>query len=513
MTLSLSRRSFLGAAALAALAPRLAFASNGGNSIVFVADYLLKAAPAPGSYDIQIENLYGNSEFLLRPTWDGPKPWLAESVTEVEPTRWRIALKPCIKFQNGNALDATALKACLEYYKSDKANQANPGATLLGAPVSIEVSGDLSVDLVLAKPYPMLPFGCAHYAFPIFDAATVAAVNGDYAALVDKGIFTGPFKWQSIEAGKITYIRNELYWGGMPKLESVEIRQVPDEQAGLQAIAAGEADVLAYPALSLVLAAKALPNVHYQVTEGVGFIGLLPNNDIAPFDDVRVRKAVSLAVDNDALAAGVGMNIGTAMKGWFPSDHPLALDFIKHDVTEAEKLLDEAGWVKGSDGLRSKDGKPLEARFYCYTAIGEGISTASADMLSKIGFTATVRRFESYTEIPAVHSVDGGLYTVYTESVGLNANPLGTLYSVFASTDYAGRAFADIKDALDPVMNISDEGQIKTAMLKALQINAEQYYWLPTIDDKSRFILSDRFKDVELTPFYLLVNEKTAPKV
>lgn len=508
--LSLSRRHFLALSAAAALTPRYVYGAGEDATIVFVSDYLLKAAPAPGSYDIQIEPLYGNAEFLMRPTWDGPQPWLAESVTELDPLHWRITLKPGLSFQNGNKLDGAALKACLDYYKSAKENQGDPGATLIGSPTAIEVSGDLSVDLTLATPYPSVPFGCAHYCYLIFDAAAVAAAKGDFASLVDKGIFTGPFKWSSIAAGKISYVRNETYWGGRPKLAGVDIRQVPDEQAGLAAISAGEADVLAYPALALALAAKGMPNVNYEVIDGVGFIGLLPNNAMAPFDDVKVRKAFSLAIDNDALAAGVGMGIGTAMKGWFPSNHPLALDFLAFDPQQADKLLDDAGWVKGADGLRSKDGKPLEARFYCYTAIGEGISTASADMVKKVGFAATVRRFESYTEIPPVHEKDGGIYTVYTESLGLNANPLGTLFGVFGS-NYGGRQYNDIRAALEPVMSITDAAKIKAAMLEALKINAENYYWIPTIDDKSRFIMSDRFKSVSLNPFYILVDANTAP--
>jgi ABC-type transport system substrate-binding protein len=222
-----------------------------------------------------------------------------------------------------------------------------------------------------------------------------------------------------------------------------------------------------------------------------------------------VRKAVSLAIDNDALAAGVGIGIGTAMKGWLPSSHELALDYVVHDVAQAEVLLDEAGWVKAADGMRSKDGAPLEARFYCYTSIGEGIATASADMLKQVGFTATVRRFEHCSEIPPVHEKDGGLYAVHTESLGLNANPLGTMQSVFGSS-YAGREYSDIKAVLAPAQSSSDPAEIKAAMLAALKLNAENYHWPPTIDDKSRFVLSDRFKDIALNPFYILVRPETS---
>lgn len=509
--LPLSRRLFLAGTALGLALPRQVLAAPAGDTIVFVNDYALKAAPAPGSYDIQIEPLYGNAEFLMRPTWEGPQPWLAEKIEAVEPTRWRITVKPGITFQNGNKLDAAALKGCLDYYRTSKDNQGDPGAALMGNPTSFEISGDLSVDVILPKPNPRLPYAAAHYAYLIFDPAPVAAVNGDWSKLVDKGIFTGPFTWESIEAGKITYKRYDNHWAGKPALSRVEIRQVPDEQAGLQAISAGEADVLPYPALALAVPAKGLPNVNFEVVDGVGFVGLYPEPNIAPFNDVKVRKALSLSIDNAAIAIGVGQGIGTAMKGWFPSNSPLAVDWVMHDPAQAEKLLDEAGWAKGGDGLRSKDGKPLEARFYCYTAIGEGVATAAAEMAKQVGFAATVRRFETYSDIPPVQNVDGGIYTMYTESIGLNGDPLGTMYSVLGG-GYGVKAFPEIKAVLDEVMSSEDQEKIAAAMKKVQQIVGEQAYWLPVIDDKARFLLSDRFKEVSLNPFYIMVDAKTAPK-
>ncbi|WP_374306549.1 ABC transporter substrate-binding protein [Dongia sp.] len=506
-----SRRTFLGATILAGVAPRASFAHSNSDTLVFVSDYVLKAAPAPGSYDIQIEPLYGNAEFLMRPTREGPQPWLAEAIEQLEPTKWRITLKPGITFQNGRPLDAKALKGCLDYYLTSKENQGDPGAALMGNPTSIDVSGSLSVDLTLPKPFPRLPFAAAHYAYLIFDPEAVAAVNGDWSKLVDKGIFTGPFTWETIEPGKITYKRYDNYWGGKPHLASVTIKQVPDEQAGLQAISAGEADVLAYPALSLAAAARGMPNTNYVVIDGVGFIGLYPEPHIAPFDDVKVRKALSLAIDNDAIAKGVGLGLGTAMKGWFPAESPLEVDWVVHDPAKAEALLEEAGWKKDADGIRAKDGKQLEARFYCYTAIGEGVATASADMAKKVGFLATVRRFEHYSDIPAVQNVDGGIYTMYTESFGLNGDPQGTMFSVLGG-GYGVKAFDDIKAVLDPVMQSTDQSEIDAAMKKAQEINGEHAYWLPIMDDKARFILSDRFKHVALNPFYIFADAKMAPE-
>jgi peptide/nickel transport system substrate-binding protein len=506
----LDRRSLMLGAAMLSL-PSAARAGLDNDTMVIVAQRVITASPAPGTYQVQDEKRFGNAELLLRPTKDGPKPWLAESVKEIEPLRWRISLKPGLRFQNGSPLDAVALKACLDFYRTSPTNQSDPKATLLGSPVSVEVSSPLSVDLVLSKPYPRMPYGAAHYAFAIFDVAAVAGVGAEFGKLVNLGIFTGPFQWKSIEPGKVTYVRNEHYWGGRPRLGRLVVREVPDEMAGLQAIAAGEADFLGYPALSLALAAKAHRNVHFKVIDNVAFVGMLVKPTVAPFDDPRVRRALALSIDNGLIAQGVGLGLAKPMRGWFGPDTPLTDDYISFDPATAEKLLDEAGWRKGPDGRRAKDGKLLEARFYCYQAIGEAISTAAADMVSKVGFKASVRLFGHYSEIPPVQAADGGIYTVNTENIGYSGDALLTMYKDF-DKPYAGHRFDDVVAVLEPALSSTDEAFVRDSIRKAVRLNAEQGYWLPIIDAGARFVLSDRYRNMPLNPFYFWLEPTTYPE-
>ena len=126
-----SRRAFVAATAASALLPRFASGQESDPVLTLVSNSVLEASPPPGSFDIQMESLYGNSEFLMRPTAEGPEPWLAEKVEQIEPTRWRIALRPNVTFQNGKPLDAEALITCLEYYASPE-NLGDPEMLLLG---------------------------------------------------------------------------------------------------------------------------------------------------------------------------------------------------------------------------------------------------------------------------------------------------------------------------------------------------------------------------------------------
>lgn len=496
-----------GALALTTVVPRGGLAKQG--SLTAGSTFFYDVPPVPGSYDIQGEPLYGNSEFLMRPTMTGPKPWLAESVEQVESTRWRITLRPQITFQNGGPLDANALLANFVFYQSE-ANLGDPGLDLLGKPVSVEVSGDLSVDLVTAEPFPRLREGLAHYAYPIFDTVAASAAGDDPSALLTAGIFTGPFAWASLDPGTLTYRRYDGYWGGKPILESVIVNRVPDEQAGVQAISTGELDVLPYISSSVVPVAMGLPNVNIVVGPAVTFVGMAIQPRIAPFDDVAVRRALSLAVDNEAIAAALGNGISKPMKGWFPSDHPLALDWVVYDPAQAEAALEGAGWLRTGDGPRQKGGTELEARFYCYTDSGEAISTAVAEMANAVGFRASIVRFESYSEIQPVQNVDGGVYTVGTENIGLNGDPFGTMRQV-VDVDYSTPGYPDWIEILDAVKSSSDPAVINGAIIAGQQLNADQVYWLPVLETGTPFAVSDAYKALEPNPFFFFVDASTAP--
>ncbi len=378
--MNISRRHLLGAGSLIAASsflPRVAFAEDG--VLTIAQSSTIESTPHPGSYDIQGEPLFGNGEFLMRPTLDGPVPWLAESVTQLEPTRWQVTLRPGLTFQNGRVLDGAALAACLEYYRTPL-NLADPDLVILGRPTSFEATGPLTVDIVTAEPFPRMDFGLAHYSFQIFDAVAVAEVNEDWAQLVSKGIFTGPYQWSKIEPGVVTYTAYEGHWAGKPALSGVVVKAVPDQQAGVQAISLGEADAMPYASLSSAVIAKGLPNVNFVVGQGVGFIGLAIEPRIAPFDDASVRKALSLAIDNEAIAASIGQGVAIPMKGWFPSSDPRAVDWLVYDPAAAETTLESAGWLRDGDGPRQKDGVELNAIFYCYSDMGEGVATAAVDM-------------------------------------------------------------------------------------------------------------------------------------
>ncbi len=469
----------------------------------------LDAFPDPLSYAVQTEPALGNSEFLMRPTIDGPEPWLAEKVEQTSPTTWKVTLNDGITFQNGKALDAEALKSWFDYYGEVQGEAEN--SDLIGNVTTVEVSGPLSVDLTTPEPFPNMPYGLAHYVYPVFDSEAVRAVNGEFARLLGKGIFTGPYELTAIEPGLQTYERNDDYWQGTPALAGLTVKKVGDEQAGLAAIAAGEADMMGYPSLATGSAAEGMDGVHF-VTSGndVSFVGLAIEPRIAPFDDVKVRTAAAAAIDTDAISEAVGFGLATPMHGWFNDDDPRNVKWSGFDAAKAEQLLDEAGWVRNGDGPRTKGGKTLEARLYAYSDNIEALATAVSGYLEKVGFDAPVRRFETYADIQPVQSVDGGIYTVNTENYGLNGDPLTTMV-LDMSPDYTTPGYDDVIAILEPARSSTDKAVVDKALVDAQTLIRDQAYWIPVMAPGGRFLVADDYQNYEPNPFYLWIDWKTAP--
>ena len=155
---------------------------------------------------------------------------------------------------------------------------------------------------------------------------------------------------------------NPRYFGGPPHVREIDIQVMPNEDTQLVSMQSHQLDVATQARPSQVEAYKRIDGTHVVVapTYVEDFITL--NLTRSPFDDVRVRRALAMAFDRDRVAS-TAFN-GTAIPAtsiipphnWaFEPDN----DAPTFDPVGARRLLDEAGWVVGSDGVREKDGKRL----------------------------------------------------------------------------------------------------------------------------------------------------------
>lgn len=162
---------------------------------------------------------------------------------------------------------------------------------------------------------------------------------------------TGAFRWESWEQGSaINLAANPDFWGGVPAIETLILRVIPDEASILSGLRAGEID-LAVMSDPVIVGQITEPELTVLRTPALSYHVLQLNGDRPPLDDVRVRQAISCAVDRqevvDLAALGEGEVTGPLTIPAYRSDGDgLPCDGVR-DVEEAKRLLGEAGLADG----------------------------------------------------------------------------------------------------------------------------------------------------------------------
>ncbi|MBT4889775.1 MAG: ABC transporter substrate-binding protein, partial [Rhodospirillales bacterium] len=175
----------------------------------------------------------------------------------------------------------------------------------------------------------------------------VMAAAGTMQAVDDIPIGTGPFKFVSFKKDAfVRYEAHDDYWEGRPKLDKLVFAITPDPSVAWQKVQAGECHLMPYPNPADLEAMKAHPDINLQSAEGlnVGYLGF--NAERAPFDDVRVRRALSMAIDKQNILDVVFKGAGSPAKNPIPptmwSYNNDVVDY-PYDPAAAKALLAEAG--------------------------------------------------------------------------------------------------------------------------------------------------------------------------
>ena len=350
----------------------------------FIATAMLLAAPAGAqslviavggaftSLDPHFHNLTPNSAItqhlfdrLADPDADlRPQPALALSWSATGPTVWEFHLRPDVRFPDGSAF--TADDVAFTFHRVPEVPNSPGSYANYTRPVQqVIVVDPLTVRLVTAAPAPLIPAFMA--ALPMIgrragEGATTADYNSGKAALG-----TGPYRLVSYLAGQqVELERNDTYWGARPEWKHVTIRLIANDASRLAALKSGDvdvidqvptrdaADLLHDPTIG-VFSKPGVRNIYLyldqarQVTPFVTDLAgkKLPSN---PLQDLRVRRALSLAINRDAIVRQVmdgqaspsGQFLPAGAIGHDPALHPDAFD-----PDAARRLLAEAGYPQG----------------------------------------------------------------------------------------------------------------------------------------------------------------------
>ncbi|HMF28701.1 MAG TPA: peptide ABC transporter substrate-binding protein, partial [Candidatus Cybelea sp.] len=191
----------------------------------------------------------------------------------------------------------------------------------------------------------------------------------------------GPYRFRSWRRGEgLRYTANPRYWRGAPPVAELVIRTVPEPSTNLLLLQSGAIDwnLLAPAQLAIVHGDPQLAflNVATAVVAGLAF-----NTARPPLNDVRVRRALAMSIDRHAISRKITLGlypVTNMIQPRFSWAFDTAVRQPEYDPSQADRLLDDAGWRRGDDGTRRRNGAPLHLTYVQFPESATGVRVATA---------------------------------------------------------------------------------------------------------------------------------------
>lgn len=311
-----------------------------------------------------------------------------------------------LKFSNGQPLDAQAVADAFWRYK-----EISPYAPDMEPIIEMNVIDETTIEVVNSAPPAFMWAVLASTYGAVWDAEA-AAEMGDEAFGTDP-VGSGPFKLKEwVHGSHITVERNENYKTnlplvqnkGAPYLEEIKIRFIPEDLTRVSELEAGSVDLITGVPSSEVARLSDLPEIDMldSPTPGYSYLGI--NNQKPPFDDVRVRRALAMAMDRDAIVTTLTGTVepqwsflAPAMICYSDEMEQYAKTQYSFNLEAAKALLSDAGWVDtNDDDIVDKDGEPFTAELLVPTDDPPRlkIGVVVQAMLQKLGIDASIATYE-----------------------------------------------------------------------------------------------------------------------
>lgn len=285
------------------------------------------------------------------------KPGLAESWDLVPPSTWRFHLRHGVNFHDGKAFTADDVMWTWAE-RQQKGQTLSTVVSTLG-PDSVKKVDDFTVDFTPKTPNLRLPQQIVH------PEGAIVERGKDFESLPDGG--TGPFRVTDYKPSQTVDLdRFDGYWGTKPKVKHMAVRFLPDPQTRVQALRSGQVDFVVDVPPADVHSLSSGGHRIVKAKPGKNQLMYINKQGKAPHElgaDPAIREAVSLAIDRKAYVSTVFE--GNADPGrWMAPASVLgkSADVVKPvplETSKAQSVLEQDGWTKGADGIRSKSGRRL----------------------------------------------------------------------------------------------------------------------------------------------------------
>lgn len=450
-----------------------------------------------------------------------PVPGLAESWRPVGEDVWEFRLRRGVRFHNGSDFTAEDVAFTLERIPT-VVNSPGSFRTYTQAITGVEIVDPYTIRFRTNGPAPVLPNDIAMV--PMLDRQTHQGATTEDFNAGRATIGTGPYRMTMHRPGdRIELQRNDTYWGGRPTWQTIDYRMITNDAGRTAALLAGDVDFIDQVPTTDTERLRRTPRIGLSEIDSMRFIYLamdhmrsgsspfVTDNDGRPLDrnpmkDVRVRRALSLAIDRAAIVSRVMEGAATASVQVMP---PGSFGFVpdlevpRADPEAARRLLAEAGYpngfrltLHGPNDRYPNDARIAQAIGQMWTRIGVRTQVEVAPFATFVGrasrqeFSAFLVSWGSSTGEPLV-----GLRSVaatFSRERGTGAVNRGRYSNPAfdAALDAAGRELNDprreamLLDATRIVIN--DHGIIPTHLQKNIWAMRQGFAHTPRVDERTR---------------------------
>jgi len=423
---------------------------------------------------------------------------------------YNFKLRQGVKFHNGEIFKADDVKYTIDRMLNPATNARNTDAytPILGAMDVLEgnakelkglkVINDYEIEITLEAPYAPFLANIATPAGSIYNRKATEAAGVEFGTNPAKTIGTGPYymsEWILNDHSLI--LAFDDYWGGRPKNDGVDFRVTLDAEAYRMMFENGELDEIDFDTCrqhirTFINDPKWKDQIIYGYRVGVYYYHM--NQNIKPFDDIRIRKAFQMAIDREGLLNSPLYNgLGVVHSGIMPSGligYNPDLPAIKYDPDGAKRLMAEAGYPNGFDMVITQTTESPTT-----LALNELVQA----MLARVGIRAEIRQMDSASWFSV--RANGELST-YTTSWSADFNdPDNFFYTFFTPQNTVRRSFnyknqAAMQRVINARYMTNEQERIKEYQALEKLIIQDDAVWAPLFALQHLWVVQPWIKNV-----------------
>lgn len=430
------------------------------------------------------------------------QPDLAESWEILEDgSLYRFALRDDVVWHDGTPFTSADVKFSFEEVLTEfhSRTKASVGSVL----VSVDTPDDTTAEFRFSEPYAPLLQQLDVTEAPIIPAHIYQGTEILENPMNATPVGTGPFMFGSHSPDEeLVLVKNPDYFkDGLPILDEVVMRVIPEDSNQVIALESGEVDWLwgvPGPDLERFASDSDYSTLRTHVNPGgancimtIGF-----NLDRPALQDLATRQAIAHALDDqaflDRVAFGQGKVATSPFSSGIPSAYASGLDFPEFDPAEAERLLDEAGWIREGDGIRSAqgvegvpDGTPLTIGVHLFPTFADYGELMKA-LLLEVGIDVEVNALERATMVEQVFTDRNFDTTIISycngtdPEIGIRRMYISSNIAPIPFSNAAGYVNPTVDELFDTARNMVDEAERKEIykQLQEVLIADLPYFWL-----------------------------------